>query len=67
MKENDILLGRFADHNIQKLNHQQLDDFEILMQQNDIDIMNWVIGKTAVPEEFNTKLMILIQIFNKPK
>lgn len=65
MKENDILLGRFADHNIQKLNDQQLDDLEILMQQNDIDIMNWVIGKTVVPEEFNTKLMSLIQNFNK--
>jgi len=65
MKENDILLGRFADRYIQKLNDQQLDDLEILMQQNDIDIMNWVIGKTAVPEEFNTKLMILIQSFNR--
>jgi antitoxin CptB len=65
MKENDILLGRFADRYIHELNDQQLDDFEILMQQNDIDIMNWVIGKTAVPEEFNTKLMVLIQNFNK--
>ena len=66
MKENDILLGRFADHYIQKLNDHQLDDLEVLMKQNDIDIMNWVIGKTAVPKEFNTELMILIQSFNKP-
>jgi antitoxin CptB len=65
MKENDILLGRFADHYIQKLNDRQLDDLEILMRQNDIDVMNWVIGKTAVPEEFNTELMLLIQKFNK--
>jgi len=48
MKENDILLGRFADR-----------------YKNDIDIMNWVIGKTAVPEEFNTELILLIQSFNK--
>ena len=67
MKENDILLGRFADRYIQKLNDQQLDDLEALMKQNDIDIMNWVIGKTAVPEEFNTELMTLIQKFNKSK
>jgi antitoxin CptB len=65
MKENDILLGRFADRYIQKLNDQQLDDLEVLMKQNDIDIINWVIGKTAVPEEFNTELMLLIQSFNK--
>lgn len=65
MKENDILLGSFADRYIQKLNDQQLDDLEVLMKQNDIDIINWVIGKTAVPEEFNTELMLLIQSFNK--
>jgi antitoxin CptB len=65
MKENDILLGRFADRYIQKLNDQQLDDLEVLMKQSDIDIMNWVIGKTAVPEEFNTELILLIQSFNK--
>ena len=67
MKENDILLGHFANHYIQKLNDQQLDDMEILMKQNDVDVMNWVIGKTAVPEEFNTELMNLIQRFNKSK
>ena len=67
LKENDILLGHFADHYIQKLNDQQLDDLETLMQQNDIDVMNWVIGKTTVPEEFNTELMRLIQKFNKIK
>ena len=67
MKENDILLGHFANHYIQKLNDQQLDDMEILMKQNDIDVMNWVIGKTAVPKEFNTELMTLIQRFNKSK
>jgi antitoxin CptB len=65
MKENDILLGHFADHYIKKLNNGQLDDLEILMHQNDIDVMNWVTGKTAVPEEFNTELMTLIQKFNK--
>ena len=65
MKENDILLGNFADRYILELNDQQLDELDALMHQNDIDVMNWVIGKTAVPEEFNTELMELIQRFNK--
>ena len=37
MKENDILLGRFADRYIQKLNDQQLDDLEVLMKQEYIE------------------------------
>jgi antitoxin CptB len=65
MKENDILLGHFADHYILELNDQQLDDLDALMHHNDIDVMNWVIGKTAVPDEFNTELIGLIQKFNK--
>ena len=65
LKENDILLGHFADRYILKLNDQQLDDLEILMNQNDIDVMNWIIGKAVVPQQYNTELMRLIQKFNK--
>ena len=65
MKENDILLGHFADRYILELNDQQLDELDALMHHNDIDVMNWIIGKTRVPEEFNTELMLLIQRFSK--
>ena len=65
MKENDILLGHFTDRYILELTGQQLDDLDALMHHNDIDVMNWIIGKTRVPEEFNTELMGLIQRFSK--
>jgi antitoxin CptB len=65
MKENDILLGHFTDRYILELTGQQLDDLDTLMHHNDIDVMNWIIGKTRVPEEFNTELMLLIQRFSK--
>lgn len=65
MKENDILLGGFADRYITELSAPQLDDLDNLMQQNDIDVMNWIIGKTPLPEAFDTDLMALIQRFNK--
>ena len=65
MKENDILLGKFTDRYILKLNDQQLDDLENLMNQNDIDVMNWIVGKVAVPEKYNTELLKLIKNFNK--
>ena len=65
MKENDILLGKFTDRYILKLNDQQLDDLENLMNKNDIDVMNWIVGKVAVPEKYNTELFKLIKNFNK--
>jgi len=65
MKENDILLGRFADRYIAELSDEQLDQLDNLMQQNDIDVMNWIIGKTPLPRAFDNALMTLIQRFNK--
>lgn len=65
MKENDILLGGFADRYITELTTEQLDDLDNLMQQNDIDVMNWIIGKTPLPEAFDNDIMALIQRFNK--
>lgn len=65
MKENDILLGRFADRYIAELTDEQLDVFDTLMQQVDIDVMNWILGKVSTPDEFNTDVMALIQRFNK--
>ncbi len=65
MKENDILLGRFADQYIAELSDDLLDQFEALMRHNDIDVMNWIVGKSEVPEGFDNELMALIQRFNK--
>lgn len=65
MKENDILLGGFADRYINELTGPQLEDLDNLMAQNDIDVMNWIVGKTPLPEAFDTDLMALIQRFNK--
>ncbi|MBL6933391.1 MAG: succinate dehydrogenase assembly factor 2 [Rhodospirillales bacterium] len=65
MKENDILLGRFADRYITELSDDLLDQFDALMQYNDIDVMNWIIGKTPVPADYANELMTLIQRFNK--
>ncbi len=64
MKENDILLGKFAERHIAELNEQELDQLDTLMQHNDIDVMNWIIGKTPLPDALDNGLMSLIQRFN---
>lgn len=65
MKENDLILGRFADHYIEKLNDAQLAWYERLMQQSDIDILNWITGKETPPDEFNNDIFVKIKNFNK--
>ena len=57
VKENDIILGRFAQAHIQTLDAQALDDYEKLLQQPDNDIYDWLAGREKVPAEFDTPVM----------
>jgi antitoxin CptB len=62
MKENDILLGRFADHELQSLTDDDvawLEDF--LMNNNDLDIYNWISGREPVPPEQDHPVMRLLR------
>ena len=64
MKENDLLLGRFADHFIEKLDDSQLAGFERLMKRSDIDILNWVTGKETPPDEVDSDILAMIRNIN---
>lgn len=57
MKENDLLMGGFAQASLEGFSEAQLDQFEALTVQADIDIYNWVMGKEPIPDEFNTEVM----------
>ena len=46
-KETDLILGRFADENIDKLDEATLEAYESLLDENDADIWDWLVGKAA--------------------
>ncbi len=56
MRETDILLGQFADAYLAKLDDAEMDDFEILLELPDRDILAWLTGETALPAEYDTGL-----------
>lgn len=56
-KENDLLLGQFADHCLEKLDENQLKELENLLEENDIDIYKWVVNKEK-PEFIKNKSII---------
>ena len=64
MKENDLLLGRFADHYIELLDTPQLTAFDQLMKQNDIDILNWITGKETPPDDVDDDIISMIRTLN---
>ncbi len=61
--ENDILFGGFAERHLADLSEAQLARYEILLEENDIDLFNWVTGKEKVPEALDNDVMALLKGF----
>lgn len=59
-READLILGSFADAEIDKLSDVELDIYEALMDEADADIMNWVTGVAPVPEDHDTPIFAKI-------
>ncbi|MHA6288552.1 FAD assembly factor SdhE [Maricaulis sp. CAU 1757] len=62
-KEADLILGRFADNNLDAMGQADLDAYEHLLDQPDQDIYEWIIGRTPTPPEFETPVMARLREF----
>jgi len=60
IKENDIILGNFANTSINKLNDDELNDYENLLVENDQDIYLWISGAKEIPNKFKTIIKKII-------
>ena len=65
MKENDILLGRFAAETIMSLSESELDSFEALLRETDNDIYNWVTEREPVPTRLDNAFFQKLIMFNR--
>ena len=60
-READFMIGGFFDRHSPDWDSEELDWFEKLLEQDDVDVMAWAIGTQPVPEAFQGELMILMQ------
>jgi len=63
MKEVDLIIGRFADANLDTFSDQQLDQFERILDQSDPDLFAWVSGRQPLPAKLDDNVMKLIMNF----
>lgn len=56
MRETDLILGGFADREIETLSEAELDQFEALMEVQDQTILDWLTGREEVAAEHDTPL-----------
>lgn len=65
MHENDILFGTLADRHIETFSDDQVATLEKLIEQNDIDLLKWVLGQVEPPAEFKTDILHMVQEIKK--
>jgi antitoxin CptB len=54
VREMDLIVGRFADAFIDKLDETSLDDFERLIEAPNAELYTWVVGDEAAPANYDT-------------
>ena len=63
MREVDLLIGRFADRNLDVFSERQLDLFEALLHESDPDMYSWLTGKQPIPSDLDNDVMRLMKTF----
>ena len=64
-RELDLVFGPFADSAIETLDAAELDDYERLLDLQDSDLMDWVLGARPVPSEVDSPLLRRILAFRQ--
>ncbi|WP_371226600.1 succinate dehydrogenase assembly factor 2 [Roseovarius sp. 2305UL8-3] len=51
IKEMDIILSRFAEARLETLSEDDLALYEVLLEENDQDLYQWVTGQERAPDQ----------------
>ena len=64
-KESDLVIGGFAEEHLRDLDEAQLSDFEVLLDENDQDVLSWVLDMKPPPAEFDASVLAMLKNFKK--
>lgn len=56
-REMDLVLGPFADAHFEQFGPAELDRIETLMNEEDTDLLKWVMGQEPVPADADAELI----------
>jgi Uncharacterized conserved protein len=64
MREMDLIMGRFADTEIGTMSDADLDEFERLIEVPDRDLLAWITGEAATPENYDSAVFRRLKGFH---
>jgi antitoxin CptB len=59
-REMDLVLGPFADAHVERYDTAELDRLEALMEEQDTDLLKWVMGQEPAPETVDKAFLALV-------
>lgn len=62
-KEIDYILGGFAREHIKNMSEKDLQEFALILTQNDLDIYDWITKKSTPPYHLRSNVMSLLLNF----
>ncbi|MEO5867531.1 MAG: succinate dehydrogenase assembly factor 2 [Sphingomonas sp.] len=63
-KEADLLIGGFFDARSSGWRRSEVDLFEALLEEQDVDIMAWAIGTAEIPARWRGSILEALQTLN---
>jgi antitoxin CptB len=63
-READLLIGGFFDRHHESWGEAEIDWFEALLEEQDVDILAWAIGTCEPPERFGGDMMARLRDVN---
>lgn len=64
-KETDLILGQFADENLGKMSVTEVDIYEKLLDENDADIWDWLVGKLPPKDAAYTPILQALKAYGQ--
>lgn len=64
-REMDLLMGRFADVEIDRFTEDEFLQFEALIEVQDRDLFAWIAGREETPAEFDTAVFARLKAFHE--
>ena len=64
VREADLMIGGFFDAHHDRWGEAEIDWFEALLEEQDVDIMAWALGTAEPPARFRGPMMRQLQALN---
>ncbi len=66
-KELDLLLGVFAERQLELMSARELELYEAILEADEVDIYAWLVGREAVPPAHDNDVMRRLLSFDFPR